>query len=284
MINALSIDLEEYYHPELVRKHITTLDPRITESTCKILSLLNEHNVKATFFILTDVAKNNPTLIKRIYAEGHEIASHGSTHTPLWDLTPEAFDQELKDSRYTITQILGPEVDMKGFRAPTFSLDNKTKFALPILVSNGFTYDTSIFPAKTPLYGVPDAPCKLYKVDENDVTKEKQEGKLIEFPLTVYKKFGISIPISGGFYLRAIPYFLLKRLLKATNKKGHPFVIYFHPWEICKETPRLNNLGTINKLITYYGISNALQKIDRLLNDFDFAPMNEIILNHIRFL
>ncbi len=279
MINALSIDLEDYYHPELVRKHIATIEPRITESAGKILSLLNKYNVKATFFILTDVAKKNPALIKRIHAEGHEIASHGSTHTPLWDLTPEAFEQELKDSRYTITQILGPEVDMKGFRAPTFSLDNKTKFALPILFSNGFTYDTSIFPAKTPLYGVPDAPCKLYKVDENDVAKEKQGGILIEFPLTVYRKFGISIPISGGFYLRAIPYFLLKRLLKATNKKGHPFVIYFHPWEIDPQTPRIKTISLKNQLITYYGINDALQKIEKLLNDFQFQPMANVIEN-----
>jgi polysaccharide deacetylase family protein (PEP-CTERM system associated) len=276
MINALTIDLEDWYHPELVHNHIQNAHPRITESTKKILQLLQKHNVKATFFILGEVAKKHPELITEIYQQGHEIASHGETHTPLWSLTPESFNQELKEYKAIIAKILGAQIKVYGFRAPTFSIDNTTKYAITCLRQNGFTYDTSIFPAKTPLYGVKDAPCTIYTVDENDVSKEAPNAEITEFPLTVYKKWGLTIPVSGGFYLRILPYWLLKRLLKTINKQ-RPFVIYFHPWETDPKTPRLKSIGIKNYLITYYGIGGALRKIEKLLNDFQFEPMKTVI-------
>jgi len=276
MKNALTIDLEEWYHPELVRRHVNDFQPQISKSTNQILQILKKHNVKATFFVLGDVAKKNPQLIKQIYDEGHEIASHGMSHIPLWNMNQYDFDKELKQFKNIIRNILGTDIKINGFRAPTFSIDNTTKYGVKCLINNGFQYDSSVFPIKTPLYGISNAPNIIYKIDQNDLSQENGTSEMIEFPLTVFKTGHLKVPISGGFYLRIIPYFLLKWLLKEFNKKA-PFVIYFHPWETYLETPRIKKIGLKNYLITYYGINKCLSKIERLLQDFEFGTMNEII-------
>ena len=277
MKNALTIDLEDWYHPELVGRHLPeNPESQIEDSTRTILDLLEKYRVKATFFILGDIARKHPDLIKSIHAGGHEIASHGMSHKPLWELGDLDFDLELKTFERLIDEILGPRVSIKGFRAPTFSMDNTTRYAMGRLVDNGYLYDSSIFPAKNFLYGLPRAPCSIYPPNLDDLTREEGASEILEFPLTVFNWGRVRIPISGGFYLRILPFGLLKYLLRKVNRK-RPFVIYFHPWEIHAKTPRITAVGLKNYLITYSGILKAIQKIEGLLREFEFEPMIDVI-------
>ena len=260
MINALSIDLEDWHHPELLRGHVPgDPQPQIGESTDRILHLLDRYDVKATFFVLGDVAAKDPELIHRIHAKGHEIASHGMSHKPLQELSPAEFDDELKSFGRLIRDILGDDVPIRGFRAPTFSLNNRTKYALSCLAENRYLYDSSIFPVKNYVYGVKDAPCSIYRPDFKDLRRTDESSPIIEFPLTVYRKGRIRIPVSGGFFLRVLPYPLIRRFLREINRT-RPFVIYFHPWETYPATPRLKTIGPKASFITYYGLTVAWKR------------------------
>jgi polysaccharide deacetylase family protein (PEP-CTERM system associated) len=275
--NALTIDLEDWYHPELVKRHVQgEPESQVVASGNEILDLLDRYCVRATFFVLGDVARKHPELVSRVRDKGHEIASHGMTHKPLWDLTPDELDGELKEFAELMARILGDGVTVRGYRAPTFSLDNRTKYAVECLVRNGYLYDTSIFPAKNYVYGVADAPCTVYRPDAADVSRADEHSPLVEFPLTVYQLGKIRIPVSGGFYMRVLPYFLFRALLRRINRQ-RPFVIYFHPWETHRQTPRVKSLGLKSYFITYYGMRGALKKIERLLQDFEFEPMFDVL-------
>ena len=278
MKNVLTIDLEDWYHPEFVKMHINkNPKPQIFDSTNQILKLLDKYNIKATFFILGDVAKKNHDLIKKIYKKGHEIASHGMSHTPLWELNYVKFNKELKDFNKLIQNILGKNIKIFGFRAPTFSIDNRTKFAIKCLIKNQYKYDSSIFPVKTYVYGLKNAPFTIYKPKLSDLSQEDYNSNFIEFPLTIFKLGKIRIPISGGFYLRIFPYFFLKLILKRINNDKRPFIIYFHPWETYPKTPRIRNIGLRKYIITYYRINSCLKKIEKLLQDFEFELLIKVI-------
>jgi polysaccharide deacetylase family protein (PEP-CTERM system associated) len=275
--NALTIDLEDWYHPELVKRHVPEHpEPQVAESTQRILDLLGRHRVRATFFVLGDVARRHPGLVRAIRDGGHEIASHGMTHAPLWDLDYDGLDRELKAFREVMEEVLGPGANIAGFRAPTFSMDNRTRYAMRCLADNGYLYDTSVFPVKNYMYGVKGAPCALYRPDLDDLSRRDARSAILEFPLTVFEWGGVRVPVSGGFYLRVFPYFILKSLLQKINRT-RPFVIYFHPWEVYPETQRVRGIGLKNYWITYCGIKGALGKIERLLRDFAFEPMRDVI-------
>jgi polysaccharide deacetylase family protein (PEP-CTERM system associated) len=280
MINALSIDLEDWHHPELLRGHVRgDPQPQIGDSTDRILHLLDRFGVKATFFILGEVAAKDPELVRLIHRSGHEIASHGMSHRRLGDLSPADLHGELRTFGHLVRDILGEDIPIRGFRAPTFSLDNSTRFALPCLAENRYLYDSSVFPAPNFLYGVKDAPCSIYRPDFNDLRKTDESSPIVEFPLTVYALGRVRIPVSGGFYLRALPYPLIRRLLREINRT-RPFVLYFHPWETYPGTPRVKTIGAKAAFITYYGIDRALQKVERILKDFSFEPMWNVVRRH----
>jgi polysaccharide deacetylase family protein (PEP-CTERM system associated) len=274
--NALSIDLEDWYHPELVKRYAPA-DPegQVENATGEILALLARHEVRATFFIVGDVARKHPELVKTIFRQGHEIACHGMTHTPLWDLSVEEFEAELEAFQVLIADLLGG-IKIHGFRAPTFSLDHRTPNALKTLVRRDFSYDTSIFPFETDIYGMKDAPCFLYRPNLDNPALIDAASQLVEFPMSVFQMGRIRIPVSGGFYLRVIPYWLLKILLKRINKT-RPFIIYLHPWETHIMTPRIKGIGLKNRFITYYGTRSALNKFERLLGDFEFESVIDVI-------
>ena len=277
MKNALSIDLEDWYHPELVKNHLSgEPESQVEQAVEPILRLLDQYGVRATFFVLGDVVRKNPDLLRTLYQKGHEIASHGMTHSPLWDLDYNTFDRELKDFNALIGEILGNNVKISGFRAPTFSLDNRTRFALQCLIDNGYEYDSSIFPVRNYMYGVTGAPCSIYRPDPDDLSSSSDVSEILEFPLTVCEFGKIKIPVSGGFYLRVLPYFMLKAMLKRVNRI-RPFVIYLHPWETFAGTPRVKEMGYKNTFITYYGMKSCLKKVERLLRDFEFTSLKEVI-------
>ncbi|OGP92876.1 MAG: hypothetical protein A2156_09950 [Deltaproteobacteria bacterium RBG_16_48_10] len=278
--NALTIDLEDWFHPELVRDHLgrRLAGGRLSEVVPSILDLLNRYHVKATFFILGEVASQFPSLVQQIHREGHEIGCHGVSHRMLRDLGEEGFKKELEDFRTLMKKVLGG-VQIKGFRAPTFSLNQTTQWALPILRDFGYLYDSSIFPKKlfwNPLYGVDDAPRYPYRISFKDLCKEDPKSPLWEFPAAIAKVGGVDIPVSGGFYLRTLPAPVFRWALKRMNGEG-PFYIYLHPWECDENTPRIS-LPFLAKKVTYYGIRKVLFKLEGLLKRFSFSRMDDVLI------
>lgn len=276
IFNALSIDLEDWYHPELLKTKERQRS-QIKESVQPILNLLEKYNTKATFFVLGEVAEKNPDLIKEIKNRGHEIASHGYDHKSLKQMTAENFEKDIIRSKNILKSITGE--NPIGYRAPTFSIDNSTKWAIGILEKQGFRYDSSIFPTKTHLYGVPNAPLNPYYPSKEDVSKERRDKRgIIEFPMTVLPLKFYNLPISGGFYLRLLPDLIIKAGIKNRNKKGFPAMIYIHPWETYPKTPRIRH-GLISDFINYHGIDSALDKLESLLISFKFRPVKSILFD-----
>ena len=273
MKNALSIDLEFWYSAELVRPYAQEGNDLVVEMTEPILGLLDTYNTKATFFVLGKVAEMYPELIKEISEKGHEIASHSYSHKTLSELGKDGFENEIKSSVSILRKITGEKV--RGFRAPTFSICNKNIWALDILKKYNFDYDSSVFPLRTNLYGVSNAPLHPYWPSFKDISKECEEHKILEVPLTVCKFHFLKIPIAGGFYLRALPLRVLKALMKKTNKE-RPVIMYLHPWELIPLAPRVN-LPYFSKFITYYNIDSTFDKLKYLLNNFKYSPIEDVI-------
>jgi peptidoglycan-N-acetylglucosamine deacetylase len=273
-INALSIDLEEWYHSELVEGRRSVFS-QAAEATKPILDLLDRYQTKASFFVVGEIAEHNPHLIQSIFERGHEIGCHTFSHKLVWNLNENLFREELEHFHSVVERILG-NVKMKGFRAPCFSIDNRNRWALKVLSDFGYQYDASIFPLKiNTLYGVRGAPTRPYRISFEDVRKEDPRSPLMEFPLCPLMIGGLKIPISGGFYLRALPTFFLHWGMRRINR-SQPFLVYFHPWEGYDKTPRFK-LPLYNRVISYYGISTALKKFEFLLKHFRFARVDQVL-------
>jgi len=271
MINALSIDLEYWWNIELLKDKIPEEKADlIVESVDPLLDLLDQYNVHATFFVLGMVAEKYPDIIEEIHKQGHEIGCHGYSHKTLYDLGETGFEEDIKKALVFLRKYRPI-----GYRAPSFSLNNDTIWSLQILERYGFLYDSSIFPIKTMLYGVPDAPLHIYKPSKDDITQSNPLGQITEFPLTALK-IGKNIPIAGGFYLRALPLWLSKWGIHHTNKEKRPAVVYLHPWETCTQTPKIK-MPLPEKIITYYGLGFTLKKLEGLLKEFRFRPMREVL-------
>jgi polysaccharide deacetylase family protein (PEP-CTERM system associated) len=273
---SLTFDVEDWSHPELVRALVPPGDTRtvVVEGTERILELLRRHRARASFFVLGDVAAKHPALVRRIADEGHEIASHGYSHTPLWKLDRESFRSELRGFREAIRAALGADPAL-GFRAPTFSLDRSTAWGLEVLREEGFAYDSSIFPLRTGLYGIAGAPRGIYRPAATDLTRHDPEGELVEFPVAVHDWAGISVPVAGGFYLRALPARVFEGALAGFAAR-RPANLFLHPWECVSEVPRVP-LGPVHAFVTYTGLDSVLPKLERLVKRFGSVPMLDIL-------
>lgn len=274
MINALAIDTEEWFHSELLGGQRPPIF-QVCEATQQVLDLLDRQQVKASFFIVGEVAERHPDLVRKIVERGHEIGCHGFSHHPLWKLDEDLFREEMKRFHRVMMDILG-KVQIKGFRAPCFSIDHRTTWALKVLVDFGYQYDASIFPVKlNPHYGVKGAPLRPYRISLEDIRQEDPASPLMEFPTVPLKLWKLKIPIAGGFYLRLFPSSFLRWGLQRINR-AQPFLLYFHPWEGFSETPRLN-LPLVNRFISYYGIKTALKKMEFILNRFEFSRLDQVL-------
>ena len=273
---ALSIDLESYWHAELLRKRVDragALD-RVEEATRPLLALLAQHGVRATFFTVGEVIETHPELIRDIVAAGHELACHTYTHRPLWELDEAAFEEEIVRFNALVARVT-PGVRVRGFRAPTFSLSPATSWALNVLARHGYTYDSSVFPMKTPLYGIPDAPMHPYRPAAN-LVDEDPASPLVEWPMTVWRVGPVTVPVCGGFYLRALPMRLILHGLKQAAKT-RPIVIYLHPWELDPDTPRIP-LPRRDRFITYHNLGQPMRRrLETLLDAFTFARMGDLL-------
>lgn len=267
--NALSIDLEDWYQGvlQIDYKDWHRYENRLERNLAVILTLLNQHHVRATFFVLGYIADKFPELIKLIAKNGHEIASHGYCHRPVFEQTPEEFRQDVSRSKKAIESVTNFPV--KGYRAPFFSITEKTLWALDILNELGFKYDSSVFPTKNFLYGIPRAPQAIYNINN---------GAMIEFPLSVIKKNKITVPICGGFYMRMLPYKLIKWGISSFNRSIGPAVIYLHPWELDLKKPKIEIPLPLKWRIIYEcNIGAMRKKMERLVDDFKFAPISEVL-------
>lgn len=270
MKNALSIDLEDWFcvynlSQVIKREEWENYDLRVVENTKRILSLLDRHQVTATFFVLGWIAEQAPDLIREIDQRGHEIATHGYSHTVITAMTPESYEEDLKKAIQITKQCVDQEI--LGYRAPSFTITPKTMWAIDILTRNGIRYDSSVFPISYhPDYGVPDAPLSIYKHNDS----------LIEFPLTCVKIMGRTIPCCGGGYFRIFPYFVTRYLLRLCNGGGRPAIFYFHPWEIDPDQPRVK-LSWQKTFRHYFNLTKTFNRLDRLLSDFEFTSVRRVL-------
>jgi polysaccharide deacetylase family protein (PEP-CTERM system associated) len=268
--NILSIDVEEIFHIEYAKNDNKNYSYRSLQNISLVLNLLSKYNTTATFFLVGEVAQVFPEIINMIKEEGHEVALHGWSHFPLWRLDTTSFEKEVRKFKQVHS-------GCRGFRAPSFSLKNETKWALDVIEKYGFKYDSSIFPTWTPLYGVPKAPIEPYYPSRNDISeKGSPEYEILEFPMTVYSLAGIKIPIAGGFWLRFWNISLIDRCIKKLNEGGLPAVLYFHNWEFDPGIPKLD-LNFIHHFVTYYNLSGIEKKIRHLLRTFKLTSFTDYI-------
>lgn len=273
MQNAISIDLEDWFCVHNLSAAIRKEDwdeceLRVLQSTNRLLSLFDRHETRATFFVLGWVAERLPDLIREIEARGHEIAVHGYNHLLLTEISPQEFDDDLARALKVI-EACGVKSRPVGFRAPSFTMVNSTKdWALPILEKYDFKYDSSVFPVGFhPDYGMVDAPLGPYKITSG----------LHEFPMSCLEIFGKRFPFSGGGYFRLFPYAYTKYCMKKVNGQGRPAVFYLHPWELDPEQPRVKNLSLSQRLRHYSNIDQTELRLDRLLRDFKFTTIREVL-------
>ncbi len=231
---------------------------------------MSNHNVTGTFFILGYIAKKHPQLVKKIVSEGHEIGSHGFWHKKVYNQSKSEFRHELLSSKDVLEDIIGQQVNM--FRAPSWSISKDTLWALEILEEEGFICDSSIQHFKTYLSGISHAPVTPYHPVVNG-----RKLKLLEVPPMVLPLGKFRLPFSGGFYLRALPKWFIRYGLSKINKKG-PGMIYVHPWEVDVDQPRLK-AALLPKTIHYFNLRITLNKLENLLQNFDFTSMSKLLVS-----
>lgn len=272
------MDVEGWYHPEYVKRKVPkNKEERIIQSLKITFQLLSQYDVNATFFIVGELVEKYPEMIEMISEKGYELGFHGYYHEPLWALNADAFRRQVMKFNSKVQSIIGGKCS--GFRAPSASLDNRTLWALDILEEAGYLYDSSVFPSKTPLYGVPSAPIIPYHPSSKNIAEQDEGRRLIEFPALVYPVLGLRIPSSGGFYLRLLPPSIIKKAIDKMNKRGFPAVLSFHTWEVDLDTPRLK-LGLVKSFITYYNLNATEKKLKFLLSNFQFISFKNYLEKH----
>ena len=268
IVNALTIDVEEYFHVTNLAAAVRPEDwaglaSSVRPNTERLLALLAEAKVSATFFVLGWVAERDPALVRQIHAQGHEVACHGYSHELVHAMSPEAFRDDLRRARSLLEDLTGEAV--AGYRAPSWSI---TPWALDILAEEGFRYDASIMPLKPGASGAPRFP---HLVRANG-------SALAEFPVTTLRLLGLKLPVAGGGYFRLYPYRLTRAALSSINRQeGRPFVFYLHPWEIDPAQPRPGKVSPLKAFRHYVNLSRTERRLQRLLADFRFAPIRHVL-------
>ena len=274
-VNAFSVDVEDWYQVADFEAVVPfdawdRYESRVGRNTDRVLNLLDEGGCKGTFFVLTWNAERQPEVVRRIAAAGHEIATHGYAHRIVYEQTPEEFRADVERAKKTLEDLTGQPV--LGYRAPSFSFTRRSLWAPDVLLDLGFRYDSSVFPVRDSLYGLPDAERFPY------VIRERDGRKLIEFPITTTTLLGRNFPLGGGAYLRVLPYLYMRWGMRRVNRgEGRPAVVYIHPWEIDPGQPRMKTAGKRGFSSHYLNLGRTEAKLRRLLRDFRFAPLRELL-------
>ena len=271
--NVLTIDVEEYFHPNAMDAAVSpeqweALPHRVEANTHRMLDLLSEYGVRATFFVLGWVAERWPGLVKEIARRNHEVACHGYAHRLVYKLGPAGFRDDVARGKCVLEECLGAPVT--GFRAASYSIIASTLWALEILVEEGFTYDSSIFPIRHDLYGIPG-------FNRFPVTVRCAAGDIVEIPPSTVRVWGGNWPVAGGGYFRLLPYWVTSRSIRRINTHdGYAAMVYVHPWEIDIDQPRLGAKAT-SRFRQYTNLRATEPRLRRLLSEFRFAPIAEVM-------
>lgn len=276
--NAMTIDVEDYFQVSAFAPHISRdswdhLPCRVERNIERILALLDEQNVQATFFTLGWIAKRYPQIVRDIIGNGHELASHGYNHLRVSDQSPSEFLDDITRSKKLLEDLGGQSVI--GYRAPSFSIGKRNLWALDTLLEAGYLYSSSIYPIQHDHYGMPEAPRFKFQ--------HRGQNGLVELPATTVNLFGRNFPASGGGYFRLMPYSLSRWLMKRVNHTDRQSCIfYFHPWEIDHEQPRQKNIGIKTHFRHYVNLARTEPRLRSLLRDFQWGRMDHIFMGEER--
>lgn len=275
MQHALTVDVEDYYHVSAFADTIApgdwgSLSSRVEKNTLQLLELFDEHNTRATFFVLGWVAERFPRLVREIAELGHEVASHGYSHQLVYEQELAVFRDEAARSKALLEELTGQPV--AGYRAASYSVTRDSLWALDVLVELGYEYDSSIFPVHHDRYGMPGAPARIHRA------LAPGGGEIVEFPLSFAQLGNWRLPVAGGGYFRLYPYSLTRLLLNKNRKdNSQPFIFYLHPWEIDPEQPRVEGASALSRFRHYLNLHRCEPRLRRLLVDFRFTTVAEVI-------
>ena len=274
MKNALTIDVEDYFHVSAFAKNISINDwdnqeCRVEKNISDILQIFSDANHKATFFVLGWVAERYPELVKLIHENGHEIASHGYSHQLIYNQSQELFREETRKSKQLLEDIIQEEVT--GYRAASYSITNRSLWALDTLVEEGFEYDSSIFPVRHDRYGIPGA------TEHPHVLTTPNGSSLVEFPLSTLRILSWRVPMAGGGYFRLYPYFFFKQAVThIIEKQMQPYIFYLHPWEIDTDQPRVKS-SWFSEFRHYNNLDKCRSRLESLLASFEFGTVKHVL-------
>ena len=279
-MNLLGIDFEDWYHPELVQKYVKDKkhEPRMFKGIDKILDMLRKNDTLATFFIVGELLESNPEIFDKIIKNDHEIAFHTMYHTKID--SPD-FKQNFHKEIAKYSDLTNKK--SKGFRAPTFSLNETSSWIIDSLSKFDYIYDSSVVPAKTDLYGLPNAQHGPYRISSDSLENDTVDGKLIEFPLLVTKFLGKKVPAAGGFYLRTLPMRVIKNAIRQYEKQEIPASFYIHSWELTPEHMPKIELPFKENFATYHNINKAYNRMDELLKQFEFTSFSDYMSHEMSF-
>lgn len=273
---VLSFDIEEHHRIEAAHHLTVPLDAqdryrqRMEERTLWLLEQLRQRGLKATFFVVGELARSCNTLVRAIAWEGHEVASHGWDHRRVLDMTREEFRRDVRDSKAALEDATGQPV--VGYRAPTFSIVRRTAWAIDILAEEGYQYDSSIYPVRHDRYGIPDAPLTPFVIPT-------ASGPIVEVPPLTLRSGWLNLPVGGGGYFRLLPTWLMHWGIRQMTRRNPeaPAVLYFHPWEFDTEQEQLP-LGFLSRMRTYRGIQGSVERLGRLMdNDYHFRRLVDVV-------
>jgi len=273
VLNALTIDVEDYYQVSGFESHIRFeqwphYESRVIGNTWRLLELLHFHRVKATFFVLGWIAERYPQLVLAIHKEGHEVASHGYRHRLLYNMNRTEFREDTMRAKNIVEDLLG--VPVLGYRAASYSIIKENIWCLDVLQELGFVYDSSVFPIHHDRYGIPDSDRFPYRISLDG-------GRLWEFPLSTVQLFGRNVPVAGGGYFRIFPYSFVRWGIRRIHQEGQPAIFYFHPWEIDPSQPRING-SRLSRFRHYVNLDKTEPRLRRLLRDFRFGPLQDLVV------
>ena len=277
VVNAMTVDVEDYFQVSafeaaVPRSTWEARESRVCRNTERLLTLLETSNIKATFFVLGWVAERFPGLVRRIVREGHELASHGYEHRLVYSQTPREFRNDLRRARVALEQAGGCPV--LGYRAPSYSIVNRSLWALDVLIEEGYAYDSSIYPIRHDRYGIPEWRRDVHRIDRGG-------GSIWELPGSTVRLGTTNLPFGGGGYFRLLPYAWTRYGIARLNAAGHPAIFYLHPWEIDPEQPRIQ-AGRLSMLRHYWNLSRTEPRLKRLLGQFLFGRIGDVLANQFR--
>ena len=270
--NALTVDVEDYFHVSALAKSVhpdswASRESRVERNTHRLLDLFEQVDVRATFFVLGWVAERHRQLVRDIADRGHEVACHGYSHRLVYDQSPEEFREETLRSKRLLEDVIGSSV--LGYRAASYSIVRRSLWALDTLAELGFSYDSSIFPVRHDRYGIPDAERAPHRL------QTPGGHSIVEWPLSTARVAGIGLPVSGGGYFRLLPYWLTRWGLESINRRERrPFVFYLHPWEIDPGQPRVP-ASWLSRFRHYTNLEKCEERLRRLLGEFSFGTARD---------